>query len=272
MIKKICNRIASRFYKSKINWLKTIYVNFMMFPFRTAIKLPLIIYGPCKIGPLKGKISINGLVQRGLISIGASDPIRSCGNISYLEIFGNVEFEGFAYFQRGIRLSIKENANVYFGDNVFFGDNCTIVSFYKICIEKNTRIGNNVTIMDTDFHFVINVLDRNVKSNQKEIHIGKNNWIAGWTVVKKGAKTPEGTIVAGPFSMIGKNYIDKIPAYSLIGGSPAKLLAENVRRVNNSNSQIKLAEFFKDDKNAVYHLSEEINLNDFCVPQNMNSI
>ena len=54
----------------KVNWYKTLYFNFKMFPFSIAKKLPVFFYGSYKFKSLSGNIYIEGAVKTGMIGFG----------------------------------------------------------------------------------------------------------------------------------------------------------------------------------------------------------
>ena len=251
--------------KNHINYSKTILINFLTLPFKQAIKLPIIIYGPCKLASVSGSIILNCPVQHGIIKIGKSDPPRSYSSQSYIAVYGKLEFQGKSIIRRGSSIHINKTGHLLIGKNVTIGCNVSIRCEEKIVIGEATSIGNNSIFMDTDFHYTINTLSREIKKNTAPIEIGKNNWMGSWCTIKKGAKTPKGTIIAGPFSMIGKDYTNKIPEYSIIAGSPAKLIVENIRRINNINSEYLVKEKLKNSNN--YILPEEYDIEAFCTPQ-----
>ena len=53
-----------------INWVKTLYFNFKMFPFSIAKKLPVFFYGSVKFTSLKGQIKIEGPIKSGMVGFG----------------------------------------------------------------------------------------------------------------------------------------------------------------------------------------------------------
>ena len=120
--------------------------------------------------------------------------------------------------------------------------------------------------MDTDFHYIVNTMENSIKDNNAPIEIGEQNWIGGNCTIKKGTRTPKGTIIAGPYSMVGKDYTSLIKEYSLMAGSPAKLLIENVRRVNNTESEKVLYEHFK--KTTEQYIIPHDKIETFCLPTN----
>lgn len=251
--------------RNKLNVFKTLVINLVMFPFKEAIKFPILIYGTCKLYELSGKIVFLQPIKRGILRIGLTDPVRSFYSKSFISISGDLEVGNNVILRKGINLQISKNALVHLDDDVSIGNNTTIISFKKICIGKGTSIGNNCLLMDSDFHYIINIKTREVKPNKKEIHIGEFNWIGGWCTIKKGTCTPKGTIVAGPYSMVDKNHIGKIPDFCIIAGSPARLISEGVRRIKNSKSDnIIYNHYIKEVGNYILPIDESID--NFCNP------
>ena len=121
-------------------------------------------------------------------------------------------------------------------------------------------------MMDTDFNYGVNRETRMIQNNHVPIVIGENNWIGGWCVVKKGTKTPTGTILAGPYSMIGKNYIGKVPEYSILAGSSARLIKESVKMVENVKTEVMLKDYFETN-DVPFYVPGETSLDIFCTLQ-----
>ena len=254
---------------SRFNVCKTLLVNFFYLSFRDACRLPILVHGKCKIAHIgKGKIVIKGRITPGIISIGDSDPVRSFYSKSYIDVLGCLELETGAVLRRGISLLVMPKAVLKIGRNTSIGTNTTIISRDSIIIKSHTSIGNNVTIMDTDFHFVLDRHNRTIKKSYAPIVIGENNWIGAWCTVKKGAQLPKGTIVAGPYSMVGKNYIGLIPEYSMIAGSPAKLVTEGVQRIKDLKAESILRNYFLTEK-ASFVLPKEEDIDIFCIGQKL---
>lgn len=255
LLRKILGKLNSFFYVSsneRLNRFATFFINISALPIRDALKFPILIYGKCVLYRLDGKFIFHCPIKKGLLVIGKTDPVRSFENCTVLNLMGNVEIEEKAELRRGLHLQINPDATLFLGAGVFISDNTKIICSKSVSILANTRIGNDCTIMDTDFHYVINTETKTVHAASKPVVIGKNNWIAGLNVVKKGARTPTGTIVAGPYSMIGKDYTKIVNDYSIIGGSPAKLIAEDFRRIINWDVQQELHHYFA--KNAAPYI------------------
>lgn len=265
MIKKLLTKIIYKQSHFRPNILKTIVANFTFLPFKDAIKLPIIIFGSCKINAFTGKITLQKPAKYGMLKIGICDPFRSYHNKSYIELRGELNIGNNTVLRRGISLSIREKGKLVLEDDVYIGDNVSIVAANSITIKKATRIANNTVFMDSDFHYTINTQSREIKAINTPIVIGENNWIGAWCTIKKGCQTPRGTIIAGPYSMASKNYIGKIPECSIIAGSPAKLLTEGIRRVNNIPNEILLDNHFANNSNN-YVLPPDIEIETFCMP------
>lgn len=264
MLKDLINKFLGATCRSRVNVPKTLLINFMTQGFFKAIHFPILIYGPCKIQKLSGRIIIpvdnNGKIKMGRLKIGICDPLRSIHNKSYICIIGNLIVGQEVVIRRGISLSVWGNLVV--DDNVYIGDNCTIIATDSINIGKGVRVANNSTFMDTDFHYLIDLKTRKVRCNHAPIEIGDNCWIGGNCVIKKGSKLPQGTILAGPFSMVSKDYTSRIPEFSVIAGSPAKFLRDGLRRVNNYKSDIAITKDLNEKGEFV--LDKNVDINDFC--------
>ena len=145
-------------YKRRLNIYKTIYVNLRSLPFSIAVKFPIYIYGRCKIISLKGQIEIDGLIQKGVIKIGVSDPLRSLNSVSTIQNEGTIKFGTNVVLCKGINLGCKANAEISIGKCSYIADNVTILSHLEITIGNYALVGNNTVFMDTDFHYLIKFL------------------------------------------------------------------------------------------------------------------
>ncbi|NWJ51491.1 MAG: acyltransferase [Bacteroidetes bacterium] len=100
--------------------------------------------------------------------------------------------------------------------------NSAFVSEKGIFIGKNTFIGGDCKIYDTDFHSLlfeerIQRPDINVKS--AKVHIGEEVFIGTGAIIMKGVNIGEKSII-GAGSVVTKN----IPAGEIWGGNPARFI------------------------------------------------
>lgn len=241
------------FKYSKINLIKTLWLNFNYFPFLKAIHLPILIFGKCTlILGRNSKIIIDTLKYKtGMIKIGLSDPVRSIHNQSFLSIYGTCKFKQNVCIRRGIRLEIDSKSELVLNENVFISDCCTIISKKRIEIGKNSIIGNNVNISDTDFHYFMDLENKIIKSDRKDILLGEYNWIGSWCFIKKGTLTPNYWSLAGPFSMADRDYRSQIPPYSLMAGIPCKLIKNNYTFIFNKCKETQFSKHFEYNDNPI---------------------
>lgn len=96
----------------------------------------------------------------------------------------------------------------------------TIMCTKEITIGNGVRIGRNVSIRDYNGpHVIINEHYR----NHAPVHIGDRVWLCTGCTIMPGVTIGEGAVVAAN-STVTKD----VPPYTLVGGSPAKVLKENI--------------------------------------------
>lgn len=99
----------------------------------------------------------------------------------------------------------------------------SIVAVERIEIGKDTMLGANTNIYDTDFHCIDADMRLNQKSILEAVHapvvIGNRCWLASNVTVLKGASIGDNCVV-GAMSLVCKN----IPKNSIVAGVPAKII------------------------------------------------
>jgi acetyltransferase-like isoleucine patch superfamily enzyme len=109
-------------------------------------------------------------------------------------------------------------ATLFIGDNCFFNHGVNISSSLSIKIGNNTRIGDNVTIFDSNFHCV----DQTQKHPKiAPVVIGKNVWIGANAVILAGAHVGDHSVVAAGAIVSGK-----VEPKCLVAGNPAKKIKD----------------------------------------------
>ena len=247
--------------KKKPKIFKTIYINLRSLPFSVAIKFPIFVYGKCEFVTLKGSIEINGEIKMGMIHIGVPD-IRSVDSVSVIANRGTIRFNGNIIIRSGLRISVYNSGVLVFGKKCVLGDFTTIFCTKSITIGNGIRFANNVVVMDTDIHYLLNVETGDVQFNKKEIILGDYNWIGSFVSIKKGTYTPDYTIVVGPYSTACQDYRNTIAPYSMIAGNPAKLIRTGYLRVFNEKLEEKIDKHYS-ETNSVFKL--DLNEIDKCL-------
>lgn len=246
----------------RLSLSKTLYFNFKSLPFKQAIRLPVFIYHGTSIYNI-GKIEINSTdIFQGMIQWGKLG-YKSVGK-GKIANFGKIEFSGPVFFGGGC---IIENAGkmTFMGDTQIGEGTMMLIRDY-LEIGRYTRIGFLSFFMDSDDHYTVNMVTGKVARNKAPIVIGKYNWIANKTVVKKNTITPDYTIVASSNTLLSKDYTENGP-FCVLGGVPAKVIAKGIRRIYNFKAEAELNEYFKahPEAKSVSIDKTEDELNRYCL-------
>lgn len=128
--------------------------------------------------------------------------------------------------------------NIIIGDNVYIGSENRLNGKGGLEIKSGVIIGPRVTIHTTNHNY------KNAKSVPydekvilKKVIINKNCWIGDSVKIVPGVTIGEGCIV-GMGSVITKD----IPAFSLVGGNPAKIIRKrsDIKNYNKNKNKIYL--------------------------------
>ncbi len=138
---------------------------------------------------------------------------------SFISIGANCRFNSSGYSNhiglnhRCIIATMSPESSIKIGNGLGISGG-SIISWLRIVIGNNVRIGANCVIMDSDFH-----LDDPRTPAPKEIRIGDNVWLGANVVVMKGVEIGENSII-GMNSIVTKN----IPANCIAAGNPCKVI------------------------------------------------
>lgn len=210
----------------KRNLFAIIYINFKMFGFRTALKLPIDIYYGIRFKSSKGQIVLNtNHIRRGMIKIGfqGSDMFQHEDSIFLID--GVLKINGSCVFGVANSLIIKNGAEVTIGDKAIFG------AYNMIYCEKSVSFGSGFLsswkcqILDSDTHKIVDIETGKTEETKKEIRIGSNCWLGNNVMINKGVWLPDNTIVASR-SLITKD-LRKEGLFCVLAGIPAKVVRRN---------------------------------------------
>lgn len=96
----------------------------------------------------------------------------------------------------------------------------TIMCAKEVTIGNGVRMGRNVSIRDWNGpHVIVN----DTYKNHAPVHIGDHCWLCTGCTIMPGVTIGEGSVVAAN-AIVTKD----VPPHSLVGGSPAKILKENI--------------------------------------------
>lgn len=223
---ELINKIR-RFLRT--SWIKSIYFNFTMLPFKQAIHLPIIMTKYAYLYSLSGKIVLKEKPRFAMARIGylAEDIVAPKEARNLLQIEGIWELYDNVQLGVGTLLRIEKNARFTTENNVRIGAKAKIICYENIYICQNSSITWECQIIDTSFHYIRSIVDQSLSPLTSPIKIGSNSWICNRSSIMKGVELPPNTIVASE-SLCNKKY--DIPEYSLIAGTPAKLVKTGLYR------------------------------------------
>lgn len=262
MVNKLFTKIEHLFYRSKINPFATLYINLRCLPFKQALKMPIIVYGNVSFPSLSGRIVfLTENIKHGQLIIGkrfcrTQGRTRICIDGTFT-VGKNVVIEG------GTEVHVRPKAELIINEGSQLFEDCMVFCYERIEIGKFSRIAYHANILDTDFHFCIDVSNRKIGNHTKPIKIGNYNWIGNKATIKKGTITPDFTIVAASYSLLNKDYTEICPPYPILGGLPAKVIGSGKRRVFNLRNQSMLELYFSRHKGETYNCIDDID--HFCL-------
>ena len=123
------------------------------------------------------------------------------------------------------------------GGVLSIGDRTYINSGASICAQKSVKIGarcaigNQVLVMDTDFH---SIEDHTQPGIARPVVIEDDVWLSARVIVLKGVTIGRGAVVAA-----GAVVTKDVPPYTLVGGVPAKFIRSMEPRTLESRHEVK---------------------------------
>lgn len=213
----------------RTSWFKSLFLNFTMLPFKQAVKLPIIVSRYTYFYSLPGRIELTSPARLGMIRLGyfGEDVITPKDTRTLLQIEGTMRLAENVHLGCGVIIRVEENATLDIEANVRISNRTKIICYDNVKICHDTRIAWECQIIDTSFHYMRNINDNSVTELTNPIVIGAHNWIGNRCNIMKGTLIPDYTIVASG-SLCNKHY--DFPQYSLIAGSPAKLIKTGIYR------------------------------------------
>jgi acetyltransferase-like isoleucine patch superfamily enzyme len=214
---------------AKVNWIKTLYFNFKMFPFSIAKKMPVVFYGRVSFGDLTGTIVINGPIKKGMIGFGQHFelPKKSKG-IAEFTLRGKLVFNGPMHMGKDVFFFVGENAYCELGYMSCLGSDVKLICTTKIEIGDWTGIGYESQIIDTNSHPMKNSETGEYYPISSPIRLGTHNAFSNRISIMANTKTPDFCVIASN-TVCNKDYTN-LGSNILIGGIPAKLIKSNYTR------------------------------------------
>ena len=203
---------------------RTLRFNFHYFPFKTALKLPVVVSHRTYLRELHGKVELPEKVERAMIKIGFGDVGHYDRKRSRTiwQVSGTVSFGGKASIGHGSKISVR--GNLFFGDGFNMTAESTIVCAKEIRFGDDCLLAWDILVMDTDEHPLYDKDNERINPD-KAIVVGSHVWIGCKCILLKGAEVPSDTVLAAgtllKSAFAGDNQV--------IGGNPPSILKREVR-------------------------------------------
>lgn len=182
---------------SKVNLLKTLYFNFHYFPFKTAIKMPVVVYRRSILIRMKGRIVLDAPATTGMVKFGAHELGTQDFKYSRTmwEVLGTVVIKGETNIGHGSKINVGNGATLSLGRNFTITGNSEIICQTGIRFGNDCLLSWDILFMDSDFHQVTD--DNGMELNApKPIQIGNHVWIGCRCTILKGVVIADNTIIS----------------------------------------------------------------------------
>lgn len=181
---------------TRLNY-STIRFNFRYFPFRQAIRFPVLVSRHVLLKDLGGQVRLEGDIFFGKVQIGFGDIgiFDARYSRSIWQVGGTVVFKGAAALGHGTRLSVGPNGVVTFGANFAISAESAIVCHKKVTFGDDCLLSWENLILDTDMHPIRDAAHR-IINEPADVTIGDKTWIGCRCTILKGSVIPPGSVLA----------------------------------------------------------------------------
>ena len=180
---------------------KTLYYNLKYLPFKSAIKLPMIV---AKNAIISGKGIIN-LNDDSTVYIGQKTLNWMNEKKEYTLIHldgGEIYFRGKCYIGLGSKIEVKEKGRLIIGEDVTFTGKANVICSKKISVGDKCLISWDTLLMDSDSH---TIYTKNMNKNiDKPIVIGNHVWIGCKVTILKHTYIANDVVIASNSIVSGR--------------------------------------------------------------------
>lgn len=208
---------------------KTLYFNFKYLPFKSAMRLPILVSHRVWLMDTQGEVYIKEdtlspfMIKLGFNEVGIFDQMRER---TVWNVKGRVNFNGTALIGHGSKISVDPKGTLNLGKELIITAESSIICRKEITLKDGVMVSWETQIMDSDLHSIVDGEGETINVDEA-VEIGEKSWLGCRCLILKGVKLKAGTIVAaGTTVSKAVNGIDKEKC--LVGGTPIKILKENV--------------------------------------------
>lgn len=129
--------------------------------------------------------------------------------------------EGTVQILRGVRVFVNDGGHLEMGSRSYINDCSTVTCFEHIKIGSGCSISWNTTILDSNIHEL--VIAGRPRPRSAPISIGDQVWIGTGATILAGTSIGNQAVVAA-----GSVVTADVPSGVVVGGNPARIIADNV--------------------------------------------
>ncbi len=162
----------------------------------------------------------------GNINLGKGVKIDTSSNVNNVLIGDNVKIAS------EVKLFGSEQYQLELGENSYIGPYCFIEGFNaKVIIGKHVSFAQRITLMSGSGPNASHLLQRIFPEKSAPVQIDDHSWIGAHAVIMPGVRLGKFCVVAAN-SFVNTSF----PDYSVIGGTPAKLIRKlTAKEINQLN-------------------------------------
>ena len=140
------------------------------------------------------------------------------------DVHGIVALVGRCHIGHGSRIVVGQDGKLTFGNNFACTSAMSLICFKDICFGSDVLISWETLLMDTDFHHIQEISKDVVSKNTKPITVGNHVWIGCRSMILKGAKIGDESVIAAGSVVTGQYDEHNV----LIGGCPSKIIKKGI--------------------------------------------
>lgn len=245
-IKRIANLLTS------IDVIKTIYLNFKVFPIHIARLFPIYIGRNVDIHEVhRGSIAFkDGIaIKKGMVCIGiCRTPMVSNHELyTILRISPNAKLilGDSVKIYSGCSIIVTYNGIAHIGNDFLMNQKSRLYCASSLNIGDHCRVGWETQIYDSNFHFTYDSTNHCIGNAMGNVSIGNNVWIGNRCTISKGSMLPDYAII-GSNSLVSKKLSNNFGGGIWVG-MPVSLKKEGFYRILDNQVQSNLFSYFANE-------------------------
>ena len=231
----------------RTNLIKTIILNFKLFPMNIAKKLPIVLLGKVNISGCTGHVGFSEPIYTGMVIIGELPDDTNAfkrNSPSRFKVSGDLVFGKHIHIRGGGLFNVGKEGKMTIGNDTLINSYCRVWCTSVMNIGKNNRISWECQLFDSNFHYLVDD-DGYVCNCKGKVEIGDNVWIGNRCTISKGCVLPNYSVV-GSGSYVNKDFTE-YGERSILGGVPAKYIKSGYRRLFDSKKELDVENFFENN-------------------------